>query len=89
VSTFCNPFRSTADMVADGTVSRPAYLDVDGPFAAVAGATAATLPVAPVKRSQARAASELPSVAAAADKQAAAEQKKRRRPADRIGRLLH
>jgi hypothetical protein len=89
VSTFCNPFRSTADMVADGAVSRSAYLDVDGPFAAVAGATAATPPVAPVERSQPRAASEPPSVAAAVDKQAAADHKKRRPPADRVGRLLH
>jgi hypothetical protein len=40
VSTFCNPFRSTAHVVADGTVTRPAYLHVDGPFAAVADATA-------------------------------------------------
>jgi hypothetical protein len=47
VSTFNHPFRSTAEMVADGTVSRPTYLDVDGPFAAVAGATAAAPPVAP------------------------------------------
>jgi hypothetical protein len=38
MSTFGNPFRSTAEMVADGTVSRPAYLDVDGPSAAVAAA---------------------------------------------------
>jgi hypothetical protein len=89
VSTFSNPFRSTAEMVGDGTVSRPAYLDLDGPFAAVAGATAATPPVAPVERSQPRGASEPPSVAAAVDKQAAADQKQRRRSADRIGRLLH
>jgi hypothetical protein len=41
VSTFGNPFRSAAEMVAGGTVSRPAYLDVDGLFAAVAAATAA------------------------------------------------
>jgi hypothetical protein len=89
VSTFSNPFRSTAEMVGDGTVCRPAYLDLDGPFAAVAGATAATPPVAPVERSQPRAACEPPSVAAAVDKQAAADQKKRLRSADRVGRLLH
>lgn len=86
MSTSSNPFRSTAEMVADGTVSRPAYLDLDGSFAAVAGATAAT---PPAERSQRRAASEPASVAAAVDKQAAADQKKRLRSADRVGRLLH
>jgi hypothetical protein len=89
VSTFSNPFRSTAEMVADGTMSRPAYLDVEGPFAAVAGATATAPPVAAVKRSQPRPASEAPPVATAVDKQAAADQKKRLRSADRVGRLLH
>jgi hypothetical protein len=88
VSTFSNPFRSTAEMVADGTVSRPAYLDADGPFAAVAAATAATPPVALVERSQPHTASEPPSVAAAVDTQAAAGQRKRPRSADRVGRLL-
>jgi hypothetical protein len=89
VSTFSNPFRSTAEMVADGTVSRPTYLDGDGPFAAVAGATAAAPPVAPVKRSQAPAASEATPVAIEVDKQAAPDQQKRLRSADRVGRLLH
>jgi hypothetical protein len=76
-------------MVADGTLSRPAYLDVDGPFAAVAGATAAAPPAAPVKRPPPAAASEAPPVAAAVDKQADAHQKKRLRSADRVGRLGH
>jgi hypothetical protein len=89
MSTFSNPFRSTAEMVADGTVSRPAYLDVDGPSAAVAGSTAAAPPVVVVKRSQPRAASDAPSVAAAVVKQAASDQNKRLRSADRVGRLLH
>lgn len=89
MSTFGNPFRSTAEMVAGRTVTRPAYLDVDGLFAAVAAATAAPPPIAPVERSQPRAASEAPPVAAAVDKQAAADQEKRLRSADRVGRLLH
>jgi hypothetical protein len=38
MSTFGNPFRSTAEMVGDGTVGRPAYLDVDGLSAAVRAA---------------------------------------------------
>ena len=89
MSTFSKPFRSTAEMVADGTVTRPPYLDVDGLFAAVAGATAAAPPVALVERSQPRAGSDAPPVAAAVDKQAAADQKKPLRSGDRVGRLLH
>jgi hypothetical protein len=77
VSTVSNTSRSTAEMVADGSVSRPAYLDVGGQFAA-AGAI-------PVERSQPCGASEAPPVAAV-DKQAAAE---RLRSADRTGRPLH
>jgi hypothetical protein len=78
VSTFSNTSRSTAEMVADGSVSRPTYLDVGGQFAA-AGAI-------PVERSRPCGASEAPPVAAAVDKQAAAE---RLWSADRTGRLLH
>jgi hypothetical protein len=81
VSTSSNPFRSTADVAADGTVGRSAYVDVDvdGLFAP---------PIASVERSQPRAASEAPPVAAAVDKQAAPNHKKRLRSADRVGRLL-
>jgi hypothetical protein len=85
--TTSNPFRSTADMVADGTVRRPTYLDVDSPLAGVAVAAPAPRPLS--RNEQPRAASEFSPVAAAVAKQAAADQKRRVASPDRVGRLLH
>ena len=87
MSSFSNPFRSAAQMVPEGTIRRPAYLDGDGELAAMTGAP--TMHVV-VERPHPQAVTETSPVAAAAvARPAAADERMRVRSADRGGRLLH
>ena len=77
-------FRSTAEMIADGTVRRPAYLDADSPFTEPGDIVSVPRTPAPSKRAFATA-----PVAGAAGEETAADQNRRLRNPDRIGRLFH
>jgi hypothetical protein len=85
VSTF--RFRSTAELVADGTVRRPAYLDVDSPFAEPSDALGAPRRVFEVRRAPAEVAPDSP-VAVTTGETGSRGHQRTRHP-DRIGRLLH
>jgi hypothetical protein len=85
-----NPFRSTAEMVADGTIARPEYLDGGGnPFSdgqpAAWPVVRVSAPVAPAAVASARV--ETSPAAAAMAKQARSAARKRQ--GDRVGSLMH
>jgi hypothetical protein len=84
-----HPFRSTAEMVADGTIRRPGYLDMDSPFIEPGGVATATRRFALVPRAQASNVCTATSVAVAGGEESAAQPKERLRHPDRIGRLMH
>jgi hypothetical protein len=81
-------FRSTAEMIADGTVCRPAYLDLDSPFAESNGATGASRPLTAVPQIVAKTAPAVP-VAVTIREEAVPRRNQRTRHPDRVGRLMH
>jgi hypothetical protein len=82
-------FRSTAEMVADGTVRRPAYLDEDSPFTETAGAATVRRRFPEARQAQCKPAPAATPAAVASGEESAAHRKQRVRHPDRIGRLMH